>query len=308
MHHASTSARAAAVRSSSWLVAGTIRITPGITPRCPFLASAVPDRPGLANTAHGPRSCAPCAKLAERQGLNLGIRYGYFRMGLRDTRAQDESDGRPPGRVRPSVRFNDPAAMRAWQAFEEGRLEDSEREWSRLIAGAEGRRRDSYRRSYGYLLVSQGRFEEARNLYRGLFEQHGNHEDLHQVGMVEREAGRLTAALEVFGREAALIEETNALGRAANLFELALVHHLLGDHHASAGIFEECLEAAEASEDPIMLAAAYRLKGDTLAASAPEQARAAYEISIQRFEQAGDKIGAGEVRQRVEDLEQGDES
>lgn len=205
------------------------------------------------------------------------------------------------------MRFDDPAAMGAWRAFEAGRLEESARAWSVLIADAKGGRRDSYRRGYGYLLVAQGRFDEARSIYRALFEKHGAHKDLHQVGMVEREAGRLTDALEIFEREAGLIEETNALGVAANLYESALIHHLLGDPRAAALLFERCLAAAEASDDPIMLAVAYRLRGDLLAGSAPERAQVAYETSIRHFEQAADLIGAREVRQRIESLERGGE-
>lgn len=191
----------------------------------------------------------------------------------------------------------------AWLAFEEGRLEDAARSWSGLMASAASEeQRDRYLGHSAYVLVAQGCFDEARDVYRDLFERCPSHRHIHQLGMVEREAGNLEEALRTFDREAALLPEGDALALAANLYERALLHHLLHEQGVALELMEQCVSVAELSEDPTMIGVAYRLKGDVVGSHDASLARAAYGQALERFARAGDEFGVVEVERRLASL------
>jgi len=195
-------------------------------------------------------------------------------------------------------------AEAAWQAFEEGRFTESDELWRRCIASAGSEReRDAHRSRHAYVLIALARFEEARAVYRELFERHGSHRYLHQLAMVEREAGNLDRARELLEREAGMLPAEDALARGANLYERTLVHHRLGRRRAAAELLDACLGAAQASGDPTMLGAAHRLEGDLAAGTEPRRARAAYERAIAWLRTAGDEYGVAEVERRIAALE-----
>jgi len=191
---------------------------------------------------------------------------------------------------------------RAWCAFEDGRYAEADRlfraEEERV---REGEERDALRRRHGYVLVALGRFDEARALYRDLFDRTGSHRDLHQMGMVEREAGALEAATAIFEQEARLLAEGDALAAAANLYERSLLAHLAGDRPAALAHMARCLDAAKRCGDATTEAVASRLEGDLFTGRDRERARAAYRRSLAGFRRAGDLRGAEEVERRLEE-------
>jgi tetratricopeptide (TPR) repeat protein len=193
----------------------------------------------------------------------------------------------------------------AWLAFEEGRLTESQRLWRGLIAAADSeRQRDEYRAHYAYVLVAMSRFGEARALYERLFDRYGSHRYLHQLAMVEREAGEFSAALDLLDREDAMLPADAPLAKAANLYERALVHFRLGRSRAAHELLDKCLAAAIASEDPTMLGAAHRLQGDMFAMRDPARAGNAYRLAIDYFRAAQDRFGEAEIEERIQRLKE----
>ncbi|MDO4263540.1 MAG: hypothetical protein Q4C67_05015, partial [Deinococcus sp.] len=155
------------------------------------------------------------------------------------------------------------------------------------------------------------RFDEARAVYRELWEgaqaQPGAHRFLHQLGMVEREAGHHAAALALFVQERELLERAGAEGEgpgalalAVNGYELAVCRHALGQereaHAALAAAFAEAVTA----DDPATLGRLWRAAGDFAGAEdRAEAAQDAYTNARNCFQQAEDAAAVREIDARL---------
>ncbi|MBK9323296.1 MAG: hypothetical protein IPM97_10200 [Bdellovibrionaceae bacterium] len=79
-----------------------------------------------------------------------------------------------------------------------------------------------------YALVDLKRFDEANLIWMENFERTGNHRALHQVGMVERDAGQPDVALEIYHREKMMVDKSDSVAVGANLYELTYCNILKG--------------------------------------------------------------------------------
>jgi tetratricopeptide (TPR) repeat protein len=158
-----------------------------------------------------------------------------------------------------------------------------------------------------YVYARTGRFDEARDECRSLQleaqsngDRHGEYVALHQLGMVERMAGQLELALEVFRVERVLIAalESPPLAVSANAYEQGILHAKLGRLEEGRQWLQTALEAGQLSGDAVAEACALRGLGE-LAAN-DTMRRALFVQSIAAFERAGDEIGALEVRALLE--------
>lgn len=148
-----------------------------------------------------------------------------------------------------------------------------------------------------YALVDLKRFSEAKEIWSRAFERTGNHRALHQVGMVEREAGNLDRALELYLEERGRIDPTDEVAVGANLYELVFCNLLKKDRARAEGYFREYERVN--SSDPIERGCFHRLKGDLFRESAPDLARAAYEESLRIFTEADCKLSVKELKERL---------
>lgn len=198
-----------------------------------------------------------------------------------------------------------------WAAIGRGEYGEAERHFRAFMACAhsdEEQRQARY--SLAYALAHLGHHDEAHALYRALRQDalergdpYDEHRALHQVGMVERLAGRWDAALRTFEEERRLV---GALGNpplavAVNAYELGVVSMHLGDLAAARHWLDLTLARAWESGDPIAVACAHRGLGDLHEKVGElDAAREQWHLALAAFGAAGDALGAREVRERLD--------
>ncbi|WP_261663717.1 tetratricopeptide repeat protein [Deinococcus sp. Marseille-Q6407] len=161
----------------------------------------------------------------------------------------------------------------------------------------------------GYAYTFAGRFDEARAVYRELWQaaqgQPDAHRFLHQLGMVEREAGDPAAALALFEQERALLEQegAGALELAVNGYELAVCRHALGQERAAHAALAEAFAQAVTADDPATLGCLWRAAGDfARAEDRSEAAHDAYTNARTSFDAAKDSRAVQEIEERLSAL------
>ena len=192
----------------------------------------------------------------------------------------------------------------AWQACDRKDFATAAGLWEQLISAcASEPDRDALRHGYGYALVGLKRFDEARALYRRLYEKTASHVCLHQLGMVEREAGKYTEAAALFEQERSLLQADDHLAIAANLYELGLVQSLLGNGDHALELASRGLEVSLTIEDRVMRGCAFRLLGDLSNPGRMHEARRYYDQARSAFEEAGDEVACVEIEERLASIE-----
>ncbi len=173
--------------------------------------------------------------------------------------------------------------------------------WEDLIASSSSEaERDSLRNQYCYVLVSWKRFDMAREIYEQLYDETGNHIYVHQLGMVEREAGKYLQAVALFRQEDAMLSDDDNLSKAANLYEQGLLASLIGNHDSALKLAYRCLDLSVKADDSVMHGCALRLLGDLCRRGNPDQAKDYYYRSRNAFEAAGDEIACREIDEKLE--------
>jgi tetratricopeptide (TPR) repeat protein len=188
----------------------------------------------------------------------------------------------------------------AWKAYERKDYSAATAIWEQLIGSSQNEmERDSFEHGYGYALVGLKRFKEAREIWRRLYDRTGSHIYIHQLGMVEREAGNYAEAAELFEEEHSILPDDDNLAKAANLYEQSLVESLFGNHDSAVKLAERCLVLSMTTKDKVMHGCAYRLLGDLSRHECPSKARSYYLESLRAFEEAEDRIACGEIDDRL---------
>lgn len=165
-----------------------------------------------------------------------------------------------------------------------------------LLAQAKsGEERDSMLSAYCYPLVALRRYAKARHIYASLFNKYGSHRYLHQLGMVEREAGNYRKALAIHQTERRMLRKSGALERSANLYELGKNNELLGKTALAAKYAADCRAEAMRCRDLVMKGCAFRLSGDVGARIEPASALRYYARARQYFKRAGCRPAVKEV-------------
>ena len=159
-----------------------------------------------------------------------------------------------------------------------------------------GRERDRLLSAYCYPLTALKCYVKARRIYVGLFRKYQDHKYLHQVGMVEREAGNYGKALKIYKTERRMIKKTDALALAANLYELGKNSELMGRQVQAEKYTKDCVIASMRCRDLVMKGCAFRLAGDVEAHSDPSAALRSYAKAEKYFKKANAMIGVREVR------------
>jgi tetratricopeptide (TPR) repeat protein len=192
---------------------------------------------------------------------------------------------------------------KAWAACDRKEYAVAAELWEQLIASSSNEaRRDACRHGYGYALVGLRRYDEARAIWRQLYEKTGSHIYIHQLGMVEREAGEYAKAAELFLKERSMLPDDDDLAKAANLYEQGLIESLIGNQEAAMTFAKECLALSMATEDKIMHGCAYRLLADLSRDDRSDKALNYYNKSRKAFEEAGDRIACREIDDSLKEI------
>lgn len=160
----------------------------------------------------------------------------------------------------------------------------------------------------GYLYAHTGRFDEARQVFTNLREQHRGdvweHIPVHQLGRVERLAGQHEAALELFTAELGLIRKldgaqhelaVNALERSISLRALTLTEE-------ARDALDDCVRHAGLN-DPETLGRAERELGElSLVEGHPEAAKLHFERAIVAFKESEDDFAVRELEARLREV------
>ena len=202
----------------------------------------------------------------------------------------------------------------AFDAFDKGELGRAADLYQRVLeAHASGDIHAHALHGLGFVRSQQGRFLEARELYLKLLEHaeaQGNltaqHRAMHQLGMVERLAGRFETALHWFQREHGLLEhltEGRAVALSANLYERGYVTFLAGNPQAGKRLLRDSLTYANEAGDAMCQGCALRALGEVAAAGgAVDEARGQWRSSLRHFEKVGDRVASDEVRTLLDTL------
>ncbi|HFI0077123.1 TPA: hypothetical protein ACGO3I_001003 [Streptococcus suis] len=160
---------------------------------------------------------------------------------------------------------------------------------------------------FTYLYLEEKSFETALlacqrylQLSRDKKDIEQEHIGLHQLAMVYRSQGNFKKALELIEEEAALLAtdfSEDKLKWSINEYEQGYLRLQLGELESAQHFMKRSLENALMTDDLIAQACAYRGLGEIYATNtATTLAEQAFEQSITVFEEAGDDIGANEVR------------
>ncbi|MBY5010742.1 tetratricopeptide repeat protein [Streptococcus suis] len=160
---------------------------------------------------------------------------------------------------------------------------------------------------FAYLYLEEKSFETALlacqrylQLSRDEKDIEQEHIGLHQLAMVYRSQGNFKKALELIEEEAALLAtdfSEDKLKWSINEYEQGYLRLQLGELESAQHFMKRSLENALMTDDLIAQACAYRGLGEIYATNtATTLAEQAFEQSITVFEEAGDDIGANEVR------------
>ncbi|MBN1916340.1 MAG: tetratricopeptide repeat protein [Verrucomicrobia bacterium] len=192
------------------------------------------------------------------------------------------------------------AEQAAWDAYDRKDFQKAARAWEDLIASAASETaRDELRTNYCYALVALKRFGEARRICQELLEKTGSHIDLHQLGMVEREAGEYERALALFEQEHSMLQDGDFLAQAANLYERGFVRNLLGRREEALPLAEDCLALSRRTDNPAMRGCAWRLLGDLHRSANPKLAQDHYMQARAAFVEANDAVACAEIDSRM---------
>lgn len=192
----------------------------------------------------------------------------------------------------------------AWQSHDRGEFATAAAIWEVLIACSDDdSERDGLEQCYCYALVGLKRFDDARAICRRLYEKTGSHIQLHQLGMVEREAGEYAEAIMLFNKERSLLADDDLLACAANQYERGLLESLIGNRDSALILARECHAKSMETDDQVMHGCAWRLLGDLSRDDSPEMARGHYERSRRAFMDAGDDVACRGIDGRLSTLE-----
>jgi len=193
----------------------------------------------------------------------------------------------------------------AWEAYENGKLELAAQIWEALIATApDADTRRNHELGYSYVLIAQKEFEQARSMLQQNHRETLSTVYLHQLGIVEREAGRYEEALQCFTQEREVLTPENYFALAANAHELGMLSFKLNQTEAAQHHAESCLADARRAQDTLTEGCALRLLGDMAAAGGElEQAREQYAAAQVCFTQLEDNTAVQEIQIRLAALD-----
>jgi len=193
----------------------------------------------------------------------------------------------------------------AWTAYQEKRYDQAATIWKALIAqAADTATRHDHQLGYAYVLIAQQNFDAARELLMGLNqEQPRTPAYLHQLALLESEAGQWSAAQDYLTQEMACLEAGDDLGLAQNQYQQGLVALQQADYSQAQEAADQSKKAAERAQSQTAVGQAWRLNGDiALANGQKEAARMAYDSAQAAFADEHNLSAIEEIKDRLEKI------
>ncbi len=197
----------------------------------------------------------------------------------------------------------------AFQAFDDGQLDEAERLYRECLTLSDGDLADEMRSldGLGFTLALKERFAESLVCYKRVLEiaqieQNVSDEAiaLHQIAMVYRMEKDFGRALKVFTQEKNLRENllpVDFAGFSANAYEFGVIALAENRVSESGRYFDEALLHGQKAQDMMCVGCAQRGRGHYFKAIEKiKDAADAFSKSISAFEKVGEVKGAEEVR------------
>ena len=188
----------------------------------------------------------------------------------------------------------------AWNAYEAGQYALAEQIFKALIEIApDPDTRRNHALGYVQVLMAQQRWAEARELLQAMLTETGEAMYYHQLGLLERAAGRPEAALAQFRAETKLLQP-EPFTQAINQQQLAQTALLLDRPQDAQTAAEAGLSFARASGDPSLEAGLHALLGEIAEAMGQlQRARECYADATVAYASAGDPEREQEMAEHI---------
>ena len=202
----------------------------------------------------------------------------------------------------------------AFELFDRGEYEQAEQMYLRCLDELKDEKSASYSsvlNGLGYVKSHQGQFEKAKQYFNGVlqiaFEEDDKNKEamaLHQLGMVERMAGKYESALAFFKREHKIWQQHFPdfyTGFSANSYERGFIAFKQEQHERAEKLFISALDYAKGAKSPVAKGCAYRGLGElNMAKLRFREAAIYFRKALLAFEEADDPTGAAEIQAHLQ--------
>ena len=162
----------------------------------------------------------------------------------------------------------------------------------------------------GYIYLYEKKYEDCLEVYQRYLhlaitekDRENEHIAYHQLAMVYREMNDYQAALNYIDKEREIIEKSfpeDALKYSVNNYEQGYLRLKLGQIFEAMAYMQQSLDSALKTDDLIAQACAYRGLGEIYQNLDSSKSHNYFCQAIQLFDNAGDEIGAEEVRDLID--------
>lgn len=163
----------------------------------------------------------------------------------------------------------------------------------------------------GYIYSYEKKYEDCLEVYQRYLhlaitekDRENEHIAYHQLSMVYREMNDYQTALNYIDKEREIIEKSfpeDALKSSVNNYEQGYLRLKLGQFVEAMAYMQQSLDSALKTDDLIAQACAYRGLGEIYQNLDSSKSHDYFNHAIQLFDDAGDEIGAEEVRDLIDD-------
>ena len=163
----------------------------------------------------------------------------------------------------------------------------------------------------GYIYSYEKKYEDCLEVYQRYLhlaitekDRENEHIAYHQLAMVYREMNDYQTALNYIDKEREIIEKSfpeDALKSSVNNYEQGYLRLKLGQIFEAMAYMQQSLDSALKTDDLIAQACAYRGLGEIYQNLDSSKSHDYFSHAIQLFDDAGDEIGAEEVRDLIDD-------
>ena len=198
----------------------------------------------------------------------------------------------------------------AWELLFEGKIEEAKKLVSETFS-LETCKDYSLLNLMGYIKLFEKDYQEALLIYQKYLEiaissqdKENEHIGYHQLAMVYREMNDFQTALSYIEKEREVIEQVfpeDDLKSSVNDYEQGYLRLKLGQIFEAMAYMQQSLDSALKTDDLIAQACAYRGLGEIYQNLDSSKSHDYFSHAIQLFDDAGDEIGAEEVRDLIDD-------
>lgn len=197
----------------------------------------------------------------------------------------------------------------AWELLFEGKIDEA-KQLVQADFSLETCKDYSLLNLMGYIHLYEKKYEDCLEVYQRYLhlaitekDRENEHIAYHQLAMVYREMNDYQTALNYIDKEREIIEKSfpeDALKSSVNNYEQGYLRLKLGQIFEAMAYMQQSLDSALKTDDLIAQACAYRGLGEIYQNLDSSKSHDYFSQAIQLFDNAGDEIGAEEVRDLID--------